>query len=60
MNYLDLIRASQTPIKRHLKLQSQANPFDSKYEEYFKKREQMKSKYKYKVTELLENDLRKA
>ncbi|HBD9309312.1 TPA: hypothetical protein KLD61_001384 [Legionella pneumophila] len=57
---LDLIKASQTPIKRHLKVQAQANPFDSKYEEYFKKREDMRSKSKYRVTGLSENNLKKA
>jgi RNA-directed DNA polymerase len=58
--YLDLAKASHTPIKRHLKIRSQANPFDSKYEEYFKQREQMKGKSKYKVTGPSEDGLKKA
>lgn len=36
---LDLLKAANTPIVRHLKIQSQASPFDPTYEEYFKQRE---------------------
>jgi RNA-directed DNA polymerase len=34
-----LYRASSTPIKRHLKVQSDANPYDPAYETYFEQRE---------------------
>lgn len=37
-----LIKASDTPIKRHVKIQGDANPFDPKWEEYFEKRFQIK------------------
>ena len=60
ISFLDLARASQIPIKRHVKIRSQTNPFDPKYEEYFKQREQMKSKSKYRVTGPSEDGLRKA
>ena len=33
-----LFRAAQTPIKRHVKLQGAANPFDPAWEVYFEKR----------------------
>ena len=33
-----LFRAAQTPIKRHIKLQGAANPFDPAWEVYFEKR----------------------
>ena len=34
-----LLLASSTPIRRHIKVQSAANPFDPAYETYFEKRE---------------------
>jgi RNA-directed DNA polymerase len=37
-----LIKASDTPIKRHVKIQAEANPFDPKWEEYFEERLQLK------------------
>ena len=33
-----LFRAAQTPIKRHVKIQGEANPFDPAWEVYFEKR----------------------
>lgn len=33
-----LFRAAQTPIKRHVKIQGEANPFDPTWEVYFEKR----------------------
>ncbi|MFI5304956.1 MAG: group II intron reverse transcriptase/maturase [Nitrospiria bacterium] len=38
-----LIRASDTPIKRHIKIQGEANPFDPRWEEYFEERLQLKT-----------------
>jgi len=32
---LDLVRASGIPIRRHIKIQAEANPFDPKYRAYF-------------------------
>ena len=60
ITFLDLAKASKTPIKRHVKIRSQANPFDPKYADYFKQWEQMKGKSKYRVTGPLEDGLRKA
>jgi RNA-directed DNA polymerase len=37
-----LIKASDTSIKRHIKIQAGANPFDPQWEEYFEKRLQIK------------------
>ena len=34
-----LYRASSTPIKRHVKVQAEANPYDPAYETYFEERE---------------------
>jgi RNA-directed DNA polymerase len=34
-----LYRASSTPIKRHVKVQTEANPYDPAYEAYFEERE---------------------
>ncbi len=33
-----LVKASDTPIRRHVKIQSKANPYDPKWSEYFKNR----------------------
>ncbi len=33
-----LLKMAYTPIRRHVKIQGQAHPFDSKYDEYFEKR----------------------
>lgn len=33
-----LVKASDTPIKRHVKIKGEANPHDPEYEEYFEKR----------------------
>jgi RNA-directed DNA polymerase len=34
-----LLRASRTPIQRHVKVKAEANPYDPAYETYFEKRE---------------------
>jgi RNA-directed DNA polymerase len=38
-NKVWLLSASRTPIKRHIKVKSDANPYDPAYETYFEKRE---------------------
>jgi RNA-directed DNA polymerase len=35
---VQLIKAAKTPIKRHIKIRSAANPYDPKWEHYFEKR----------------------
>ncbi|MFN7095701.1 MAG: hypothetical protein ACK4M7_10090, partial [Burkholderiales bacterium] len=35
---LTLIKANSVAIKRHIKIQSEANPYDPKYKVYFEKR----------------------
>ena len=37
--YLDLVEIAHTPIRRHVKIQSDATPFDPAYEEYFRVRQ---------------------
>jgi RNA-directed DNA polymerase len=37
---LYLKRASDTHIRRHIKVKAEANPFDSRFKDYFKKREE--------------------
>ncbi|RZI47723.1 hypothetical protein EDM53_00455, partial [Rickettsiales endosymbiont of Peranema trichophorum] len=32
-------RASETKIRRHVKIRAEANPYDPKFREYFKQRE---------------------
>lgn len=39
---LHLLNASQTKIKRHIKIKQDANPFDTEWEHYFEKRERDK------------------
>jgi retron-type reverse transcriptase len=41
---LTLLRTSSIPIVRHIKIQSNANPYDPEYKEYFEKREIRKKK----------------
>ena len=41
---LDLFKASQLPIRRHIKIKAEANPYDPEYTEYFFKRECLKEK----------------
>ena len=36
---LYLKRASDTHIRRHMKMKAEANPFDPRFKEYFKERE---------------------
>jgi RNA-directed DNA polymerase len=36
---LYLYRACETPIKRHIKIMSEANPYDPKFKDYFKYRD---------------------
>lgn len=40
--FLDLFEAAQLPIRRHIKIRAEANPYDPKYTEYFSKRERLK------------------
>jgi RNA-directed DNA polymerase len=42
--FLDLIKASKTPFRRHVKIRSDAHPYDEKYREYFYRRELRKRK----------------
>ena len=37
-SYVNLVKASKTPIRRHIKIQSAATPFEPAYHEYFDER----------------------
>lgn len=39
ISHLDLFMASSVPIKRHVKIRADANPFDPKFSDYFKSRD---------------------
>lgn len=41
--FLDLFTASQLPIRRHVKIRAEANPYDPQYADYFSERERLKS-----------------
>jgi hypothetical protein len=43
-SFLDLFTASQLPIRRHVKIRAEANPYDPQYAEYFSERERLKNK----------------
>lgn len=40
--YIDLKKAGDTKIKRHIKIREEANPYDPNYFDYFKRREEYK------------------
>lgn len=42
--FLDLFKAYQIPIRRHVKIRSEATPYDPQFKEYFKQRERFKSR----------------
>jgi len=48
-----LLRASSTPIKRHTKIQGDANPYDPAYETYFEKREEAHMRESFRGTRIL-------
>ena len=48
-----LLRASSTPIKRHIKIQGDANPYDPAYETYFEKREETHMRESFRGTRIL-------
>ena len=41
-----LAKASDTPIRRHIKIRKDANPFDPNWTEYFEERERLKKEAK--------------
>ncbi len=48
-----LLRASSTTIKRHIKIQGNANPYDPAYETYFEKREEVHMRESFRGTRIL-------
>lgn len=48
-----LLRADSTPIKRHIKIQGDANPYDPAYETYFEKREEAHMRESFRGTRIL-------
>ena len=55
---LDLFKASQLPIRRHIKIKAEANPYDPEYTEYFFKRECLKEKMRILDQEFLNSKLK--
>jgi len=43
--YPTLIHMAKTPIKRHIKIRSQANPFDPSWDAYFESRRRSSNSY---------------
>jgi len=52
-NKIWLLRASSTPIKRHIKIQGEANPYDPACETYFEKREEAHMRESFRGTRVL-------
>jgi RNA-directed DNA polymerase len=48
-----LLRASSTPIKRHIKVRADANPYDPAYETYFEEREEAHMRESFRGTRTL-------
>jgi len=48
-----LLRASSTPIKRHIKIRTDANPYDPAYETYFEEREAAHIRESFRGTHIL-------
>jgi RNA-directed DNA polymerase len=48
-----LLRASNTAIKRHIKVQGDANPYDPAYETYFEQREETHMRESFRGTRIL-------
>jgi RNA-directed DNA polymerase len=48
-----LLRASSTPIKRHIKVRVDANPYDPAYETYFERREEAHMRESFRGTRIL-------
>ena len=48
-----LLRASSTPIKRHIKVKGDANPYDPAYETYFEQREEAHMRELFRGTRIL-------
>jgi RNA-directed DNA polymerase len=47
-----LVKATWTRIQRHIKVRQEANPFDPKYKDYFKKRQRQQSKLAWTLMKL--------
>ena len=57
-SFLDLFKTSQLPIRRHIKIRGEANPYDPQYTEYFLKRERLKDKLRIQDQEFLNPKLK--
>lgn len=56
--FLDLFKASQLPIRRHIKIKAEANPYDPEYADYFLERESLKKKMHISDQEFLNPKLK--
>lgn len=57
-SFLDLFTASQLPIRRHVKIRAEANPYDPQYVEYFSERERLKNKWRIQDQKVLNPKLK--
>jgi RNA-directed DNA polymerase len=57
VTYLDLFEASSVPIKRHIKIRSEANIFDPQFKEYFEWREQIQKGSRRVSTQQIHPDM---
>jgi RNA-directed DNA polymerase len=56
--FLDLFKTTQLPIRRHIKIRAEANPYDPQYADYFSKRERLKMKQRIQDREFLKSNLK--
>lgn len=57
-SFLDLFKASQLPIRRHVKIKAEANPYDPQYTDYFLERERSKRILRIQDQEFLKPSLK--
>lgn len=55
--FLDLFSASYLPIRRHVKIKAEANPYDPQYAKYFLERERLKEELRIKDQMILKQTL---
>ena len=57
-NFLDLFTAARLPIRRHIKIRAEANPYDPNYTNYFLNRERAKKEMCIKDREFLRREIK--
>ena len=49
--FIDLFKASNTPIRRHVKIRAEATPYDPQFKEYFLKRKLLRVRKETKINQ---------